>query len=172
MGCSLPGSSVHGIFQARVLEWGAIAFSNPNPNLFQQHKRRLHMDITRWSILKSDWLYSLQPKIEKLYTVSKNKTGSWLWLRSWTQQTWVWVNSGSWCWTGRPVVLRFMGSQRVRHDWVTKLIWNERLLLFILIIFNQSEYQYSKWESLKIIHKRSDCSWSLCSPSCLICLLF
>ena len=27
--CSLPGSSVHGIFQARVLEWGAIAFSNP-----------------------------------------------------------------------------------------------------------------------------------------------
>ena len=54
MGCSLPGSSVHGIFQARVLEWGAIAFSNPNPNLFQQHKRRLHMDITRWSILKSD----------------------------------------------------------------------------------------------------------------------
>ena len=52
--------------------------------LFQQHKRRLHMDITRWSIPKSDWLYSLQPKMEKLYTVSKNKSGSWLWLRSWT----------------------------------------------------------------------------------------
>ena len=29
MGCSLPGSSVHGVFQARALEWGAIAFSNP-----------------------------------------------------------------------------------------------------------------------------------------------
>ena len=43
----------------------------------------LHMDITRWSVPKSDWLYSLQPKIEKLYTVSKNKTRSWLWLRSW-----------------------------------------------------------------------------------------
>ena len=42
------------------------------------------MDITRWSILKSNWLYSLQPKMEKLYTVSKNKTRSWLWLRSWT----------------------------------------------------------------------------------------
>ena len=52
--------------------------------LFQQHKRRLHMDITRWSTSKSYWLYSLQPKMEKLYTVSKNKTGSWLWLRSWT----------------------------------------------------------------------------------------
>ena len=43
----------------------------------------LHKDITRWSIPKSDLLYSLQPKM-KLYTVSKNKTRSWLWLRSWT----------------------------------------------------------------------------------------
>ena len=43
----------------------------------------LHMDITRWSTLKSDWLYSLQLKMEKLYTVNKNKTRSWLWLRSW-----------------------------------------------------------------------------------------
>ena len=42
------------------------------------------MDITRWSTPKSDWLYSLQPKMEKFYTVSKNKTGNWLWLRSWT----------------------------------------------------------------------------------------
>ena len=47
-------------------------------------EKTLHMDITRWSTPKSDRLYSLQPKIEKLYTVSKNKTGSWLWLRSWT----------------------------------------------------------------------------------------
>ena len=44
----------------------------------------LHMDITRWSIPKLDWLYPLSPKMEKLYTVSKNKTRSWLWLRSWT----------------------------------------------------------------------------------------
>ena len=44
----------------------------------------LHMDITRWSTPKSDWLYTLQPKMEKLYTVSKNKTRSWLWLRPWT----------------------------------------------------------------------------------------
>ena len=43
-----------------------------------------HMNITRWSTPKSDWFYSLQPKMKKLYTVSKNKTGSWLWLRSWT----------------------------------------------------------------------------------------
>ena len=47
-------------------------------------EKTLHMDITRWSIPKSDWLYSLQPKMEKLYTVSKNKTRSWLWPRPWT----------------------------------------------------------------------------------------
>ena len=47
-------------------------------------EKTLHMDITRWSTPKSDWLYSLQPKMEKFYTISKNKTGSWLWLRSWT----------------------------------------------------------------------------------------
>ena len=47
-------------------------------------EKTLHMDITRRSTPKSDWLYSLQPKMEKLYTVSKNKTRSWLWLRSWT----------------------------------------------------------------------------------------
>ena len=55
-------------------------------------EKTLHMDITRWSTPKSDWLYSLQPKMEKLYTVSKNKTGSWLWLRSWTpycQVVWI-----------------------------------------------------------------------------------
>ena len=159
--CSLPGSSVHGIFQARVLEWGAIAFSYSvrieegervtlhvsesrtsrlkDALLFTHHQEKrcyhldsgimfrhnvflslymfvlhlwsraktnsvlprrctghskhplpttqektLHMDITRWSTPKSDWLYSLQPKMEKLYTVNKNKTRSWLWLTSWT----------------------------------------------------------------------------------------
>ena len=45
------------------------------------------MDITRWSTPKSDWLYSFQPKMEKIYTVSKNKTRSWLWRRSWTPYT-------------------------------------------------------------------------------------
>ena len=47
-------------------------------------EKTLHMNVTRWSIPKSDWLYSLQPKMEKFYAVSKNKTRSWLWLRSWT----------------------------------------------------------------------------------------
>ena len=36
---------------------------------------------------------------------------------------WVWVDSDSWWWIGRPGVLRFMGSQRVGHDWATELNW-------------------------------------------------
>ena len=35
--------------------------------------------------------------------------------------TWIWVNSRSWWWTGRPGVLQFMGSRKVGHDWVTEL---------------------------------------------------
>ena len=47
------------------------------------------------------------------------------WMASPTPWTWVWVNSGSWWWTGRPGVLWFMGSQRVGHDWATDLIWSD-----------------------------------------------
>ena len=55
--------------------------------------------------------------------------------RGWQRMRWlngitdlmdmVWVNSGSWWWTGRPGVLQFMGSQGVGHDWTTKLNWTE-----------------------------------------------
>ena len=50
------------------------------------------------------------------------------WMASLTQWTWVWVNSGSVWWTGRPGVLLFMGSQRVGHDWVTELNWLTKCL--------------------------------------------
>ena len=60
----------------RLIEFcqeNALAIAN---TLFQKYKRRLHMDITRWLIPKSDGLYSLQPKMEMLYTGSKNRTRS------------------------------------------------------------------------------------------------
>ena len=47
------------------------------------------------------------------------------WMASPTQWIRICGNSGSWWWTGRPGVLRFMRSQRVRHDWVTGLNWTE-----------------------------------------------
>ena len=57
----------------------------------------------------------------------------------------VWVDSGSWWWTGRPGVLWFMGSQRVGHDWVTGLNWTDshcamRCILWIIYFTTESLY--------------------------------
>ena len=57
------------------------------------------------------------------------------WMASLTRRTWVWVNSGSWWWTGRPGVMQFMGSQRVGHDWATEL----NCLFFAFISFSLGE---------------------------------
>ena len=50
------------------------------------------------------------------------------WMASLTRWTWVWVNSRSWWWTGRPGVLQSMGSQRVGHNWATELNWKVDVL--------------------------------------------
>ena len=70
------------------------------------------------------------------------------WMASQTQWTWVWVNSGSWWWTGRPGVLWFMGLQRVRQNWATELNWTRHELYYLLhiIIFN-----LLKWDMLACI---------------------
>ena len=47
------------------------------------------------------------------------------WVASLMWWTWVWVNSGSWWWTGRPGMLQSMGLQRVVHDWATELNWTQ-----------------------------------------------
>ena len=59
-----------------------------------------------------------------------------------TRWAWVWVNSGSLWWTQRPGVLRFMGSQRVGHDWVTELNWTELKIDYCSILMTAA------WKSL------------------------
>ena len=54
--------------------------------------------------------------------MTEDEMAGWHHLSQWT---WVSVNSGSWWGTGRPGVLQFMGSQRVRHNWATDLIWSD-----------------------------------------------
>ena len=63
------------------------------------------------------------------------------WMASLTRWTWVWVNSRSWWWTGRPGVLRFLGLQRVRHDWATELNWTESRN----ILANKQPTHTKKW---------------------------
>ena len=70
----------------------------------------------------------------------KGMTGWDGWMALLTWWTWVWVNSGSWCWTGRPGVLQFMGSQRVGYDWATELNWGPRKL----IVSQDSTYIHHK----------------------------
>ena len=68
--------------------------------------------------------------LEKTLTLGKIEAGGegedrgWDgWMASPTQWTWVWVNSRGWWWTGRPGLLQIRGSQRVKRDWETALIW-------------------------------------------------
>ena len=60
------------------------------------------------------------------------------WMASLSRWTWVSENSGSWWWTGRPGMLQFMGSQRVRHDWTTELNW--RMQISVSWIGNSDEW--------------------------------
>ena len=70
------------------------------------------------------------------------------WMASRTRWTWVWVNSRRWWWTGRPGMLRFMGSQRVRHNWVTELNWCSIALYNIALYFHQkSQVLFLLWLS-------------------------
>ena len=67
--------------------------------------------------------------LEKNLMLARLKAGGEGWWDGWMasppQWTWVWASSGSWWWTGKPGVLQSIGSQRVRHDWVTELNWTE-----------------------------------------------
>ena len=74
--------------------------------------------------------------------------------------TWVWVNSGSWWWTGNPGVLWFMGSQRVRHDWETELNWSWSSNIFSTWCEELTHLQRPWfWERLKVGGKGDDRGW-------------
>ena len=80
-------------------------------------------ELTHW---KRPWCW------ERLRAGGEGDDREWDgWMASSSQGTWVWVDSGSWWWTGRPSVLQFMGSQRVRHDWTIELNWTRLVIAFL-----------------------------------------
>ena len=89
MDCRLPGSSIHGIFQARVLEWGAIAFSDSTCNSAQCY-------VAAWmgGEFEGKWIHIL----EKGMAIHSNILA---WRIPWTEE---------------PGGLQFIGLHRVRHD--------------------------------------------------------
>ena len=68
------------------------------------------------------------------------------WMASPTWWTWIWVNSRSWWWTGKPGVLQSMGSQRVGHDWATELNWTDSSTLCMGLL---------TWKSVKYFSSES-----------------
>ena len=75
-------------------------------------------DVRKLTHLKRPWCW------ERLKAGGEGDNRGWDgWMASPTQWTWVWVNSGSRWWTGRPGVLQSVGSQRVGHNWATELNW-------------------------------------------------
>ena len=73
MDCSLPGSSVHGIFQARVLEWGAIAFSPRSHTWLQIECKRREWQNIRWLGSITD---STDINLSKLWEIVEER-GAW-----------------------------------------------------------------------------------------------
>ena len=74
------------------------------------------------------------------------------WMASPTSWTWVWVNSGSWWWTGRPGMLRFMGSQRVG----TELFWKcNEISLHVIAWINLAVIMLSQKRSIKRLYNYS-----------------
>ena len=75
-----------------------------------------HKELTHW---KRPWYW------ERLKVGEGDDRGWDGRMASLTQWTWVWINSRSWWWTGKPGMLQSMGSRRVGHDWGTELNWTE-----------------------------------------------
>ena len=121
-----------------------------NPVDREAWQAKVHRDTKSWTQGKSvldvhwkDWCWSWNSNIlafwceelthwkrpwcwERLRAGGEGDDRGWDgWMASLTRWTWVWVNSGSWWWTGRPGTLQFTGSQGVRHDWATELNWTE-----------------------------------------------
>ena len=83
-----------------------------------------------WPPDVKSWIVWKDPDAWKDWGEEKGTTGGDGWIASLTQWMWVWVDSRSWWWAGRPGVLWFMGSQRVGHDWATEL----RMLFWFLCL--------------------------------------
>ena len=103
--------------------------------------------------MRETWVWSLgqeDPLEKEMATHSSNL--------AW-KIPWVWVNSGSWWWTGRPGVLWFMGSQRVGHDWVIELNWTE------LLQHTHKNWNVSAFTKQKVMCCSSNSCVSECSCS-------
>ena len=118
--------------------------------------------------LKRPWCW------ERLRARGEGDARGWdSWMASPTQWTWVWVDSGSWWWSGRPGVLHSIGLQRVGHYWAAELNCNciTQLFVFLCLTFHlmqcpQGPFMLSQmtrcpFSLLNHTHTAHTCWWSL-----------
>ena len=86
--------------------------------------------LTTWWEEPTDW--KRHWCLERLKVGGEGDDRGWdSWMASSTRWTWVWIDSRSWWWTGKPGMLQSTGLQRVGHDWVTELNWTERNIVIL-----------------------------------------
>ena len=109
-----------GLISFKIDWFDLLAVQGTLKSLFQHHSSKASIlwcsTLATWceelTHLKRPWCW------ERLRAGGEGDDRGWDgWMASLTLWTWVWVNSRSWWWTGRPGVLQFMGSQRVGHNW-------------------------------------------------------
>ena len=102
-------------------------------------------ELTHW---KRPWCW------ERLKAAGEGDDRGWDgWMASPTWWAWVWANSRSCCWTGKTDKLQSMGSQRVRHEWVTELNWTEALLLFRCPVMSDCDHMDYSTPGLPVHHQ-------------------
>ena len=85
------------------------------------------------------------------------------WLDGIINSTWVWVDSRSWWWTGRPGVLRFMGSQRVRHNWALNWTGNLSALCYYIKFLRHCIFDHKSLGIVSPPFSRTPKAWHVCT---------
>ena len=148
-----------------VLELHLVSFMNVSSmSMFWMHSKCLVLTVV-FGFLWKEWCYcwnssTLATSCEELThwkrlwcweglgTGGEGDDRGWdCWMASLTRWTWVWVNSGNWWWTGGPGMLRFMGSQKVGHDWATELkMCNSNILIWSASLTDLWPLEEAVWQ--------------------------
>ena len=125
-----------------------------------KYKNLYHLNVTEGKFLLN-WFLSFEKTLMLGKIEGRRRRGRqrMRWLDGTTNSVdWVWVNSRSWWWTGRLGMLRFMGLQRVRHDWATELNWTElnyeeafKSIAFCFPVVQSVKNPPAMWEDLGLI---------------------
>ena len=116
------------------LEWLYLSLFNKLPHTLSGLNNIHHLLSLKSLWVDWDQLWGSSPYVVSFWSCEVWLGGNiqegslYLTCSSLTQWTWVWVDSGSWWWTGRPGLLQSTGSQRVGHDWVAEPNWTDLLV--------------------------------------------